>query len=56
MDISKFFEEIKQILEETIAKMPYQEIKDIKNRYYNKNKRKNLNKDVHRWIVLCYGV
>lgn len=35
MDMSKYFEEAKQIMEEAIAKMSYEEIKKIKEKYGN---------------------
>lgn len=43
IDLSKFVEESRKIFEETIAKMPYKKIREIKDRYYkNKSKKPNL--------------
>lgn len=46
IDLSKFVEESKKIFEETIAKMPYKEIREIKDRYY-KNKSKKPNQGIY---------
>lgn len=55
IDLSKFVEESKKIFEETIAKMPYKEIREIKDRYY-KNKSKKPNQGIYHWFIIYSGV